>query len=342
MPQYAALDVSNEETAIHIIDETGATVWRGKRASDPDVLTTILRRHAPDLVRVGLETGPLTPWLYHTCKALGLPIICLDARHARAATALQRNKTDARDAETLAQLVRMGWYREARVKSYAAHAVRHLVGARAQLMGVAIDLSNQIRSTLKTFGLMAGKGAGHAFETRVHDLIASRPTVAAIVEPLLAAWRAVRGQIGVLDRRLIALAKGDATCRLLMTCPGVGVIVATSFAAAIEAPEHFRHSRSVGAYLGLTPARHQSGETDRTGGISRRGDRLMRTYLFEAAASLLVRVRQDSALKAWGRALAERMGFKHAAVAVARKLAVVLHAMWRAGTPFQPWPAAAA
>lgn len=342
MPHYAAFDVSNNETAIHIIDETGATVWRGKRASDPEVLTTTLRRHAPDLIRVGLETGPLTPWLYHTCKALGLPIVCLDARHARAATALQRNKTDARDAETLAQLVRTGWYREARVKSFAAHAVRHLVGARAQLMGVSIDLSNQIRSTLKTFGLMAGKGMGRTFENRVRELIDARPTIAAIVEPLLTAWRAVRGQIVVLDRRLISLAKGDATCRLLMTCPGVGVIVATSFAAAIEAPEHFRHSRSVGAYLGLTPARHQSGEVDRTGGITRRGDRLMRTYLFEAAASLLVRVRQDSALQRWGRDLAQRMGFKHAAVAVARKLAVVLHAMWRKKTPFQAWPAAVA
>lgn len=342
MPHYAALDVSNEETAIHIVDETGATVWRGKRASDPEVLATALRRHAPELVRVGLETGPLTPWLYHSCKALGLPIICLDARHARAATALQRNKTDARDAETLAQLVRTGWYREARVKSYAAHAVRHLVGARAQLMGISIDLSNQIRSTLKTFGLMAGKGMGRSFETRVHELIEARPAVAAIVEPLLAAWRAVRTQIGIVDRRLITLAKGDATCRLLMTCPGVGVIVATSYAAAIEAPEHFRHSRSVGAYLGLTPVRHQSGQVDRTGGISRRGDRLMRAYLFEAAASLLVRVRQDSALKAWGRDLADRMGFKHAAVAVARKMAVVLHAMWRSNSPFQAWPPAAA
>lgn len=338
MPHYAALDVSNEETAIHIIDETGTTAWRGKRASDPEVLATTLRRHAPELVRVGLETGPLTPWIYHTFKSLGLPVICLDARHARAATALQRNKTDARDAETLAQIVRTGWYREARVKSFAAHAVRHLVGARSQLMGVSIDLSNQIRSTLKTFGLMAGKGAGRTFEAKVRELIVERPSVAAIVEPLLAAWRAVRMQITVLDRRLVALAKGDATCRLLMTCPGVGVIVATSYAAAIEAPEHFRHSRSVGAYLGLTPARHQSGEVDRTGGISRRGDRLLRTYLFEAAASLLMRVRQDSALKIWGRDLVKRMGFKHAAVAVARKLAVVLHAMWKSATPFQPWP----
>src|SRR5215204_3073998 len=322
MPHYAALDVSNEQTAIHVIDEAGRTIWRGKRASDPEALATALRRHAPDLVRVGLETGFLTPWLYHSLKAAGLPVVCLEARHARAATTLQRNKTDAKDAETLAQLVRTGWYREARVKSFAAHAVRHLVGARAQLTGVSVDLSDQIRSILKTFGLMAGTGAGHSFAIRVGELLKGRPSLAAIVDPLLAAWDAVREQIAVLDRRLIRLAKGDPTCRLLMTCPGVGVIVATSFAASIEAPEPFRRSRSVGAYFGMNPTRHQSGETDRTGGISRRGDRMMRTYLFEAAASLLIRVRQNSALKTWGRALAKRMGFKHAAAALARKLAV--------------------
>jgi transposase len=339
MPHYAAFDVSNEQTAIHVVDEAGRTVWRGKRASDPDALAAALRRHAPDLVRVGLETGFLTPWLYHSLKAVGLPVVCLEARHARAATTLQRNKTDANDAETLAQLVRTGWYREARVKSFAAHAVRHLVGARAQLKGVSVDLSNQIRSILKTFGLMAGKGAGHRFALRVRDLLESRPSLAAIVDPLLAAWEGVREQIAVLDRRLIRLAKGDPTCRLLMTCPGVGVIVATSFVASIEAPGHFRRSRSVGAYLGLAPTRYQSGEVDRTGGISRRGDRRMRTYLFEAAASVLIRVGQNSALRTWGRDLAKRMGFKHAAAAVARKLAVVMHAMWRSNTPFQAWPA---
>jgi transposase len=342
MAHYAALDVSNTQTAIHVVDETGKTVWRGKRASEPEALAGALRRHAPDLERVGLEAGPLTPWLYHSLKALGLPIVCLEARHARAATALQRNKTDARDAETLAQLVRTGWYREARVKGWAAHLVRHLVGARAQLVGVAVDLSNQIRSTLKTFGLKAGKGAGRAFEARVRELIEGRPAIAGVVAPLLAAWRAVRDQIAALDRRLIAVAKGDPTCRLLMTCPGVGVVVAASFAAAVESPSYFSRSRSVGAYLGLTPRRHQSGEIDRTGGISKRGDRLLRQYLFEAAAALLTRVRQPSALKAWGQALARRIGFKRAAVALARKLAVVLHAMWRSGLPFQAHPGTAA
>ena len=164
--------------------------------------------------------------------------------------------------------------------------------------------------------------------------------MAGVIEPLLAAWRAVRDQIAVLDQRLIKTAKADATCRLLMTCPGVGVVVAASYAAAVEAPAHFPRSRSVGAYLGLTPRRHQSGEIDRNAGVSKRGDKLLRAYLFEAAAALLVRVQRGSALKAWGTGLVERLGFKRAAVAVARKIGVGLHAMWKTDKPFQAWPSA--
>jgi transposase len=341
MVHYAALDVSDKETAIHVLDEHGKPVWRGKRPSEPEALATALRRHAPELERVGLETGRLAPWLYHSLKALGVPVVCLDARHARAATALQRNKTDARDAETLAQLVRTGWYREARVKGWAAHVIRHLVGARAQLVGISADLSNQIRSALRTFGLRVDGGAGRVFEAKVRGLVEGKP-VASVVEPLLAAWRAVRDQVAALDRKLIETARGDATCRLLMTCPGVGVVVAASFSAAVEAPQHFRRSRSVGAYLGLTPKRHQSGEIDHSAGVSKRGDKLLRSYLFEAAACLLVRVQRSSALKAWGLGLVRRLGFKRAAVALARKIGVVLHAMWKAGRPFQAWPPAAA
>jgi len=278
-------------------------------------------------VRVGLEMGRLPPRLCHPLKDLGVPVVRLDARHARAATALRRSKTDARDAETLARLVRTGWYREARVKGWAAHAVRHLVGARAHLVGISTDLSNQIRNLLRTFGLRVTGRAGGAFEAKVRGQVESRPEIAAVAEPLLAAWRAVRDQIAALDRTLIEAAKGDATCRLLMTCPGVGVVVATSFAAAVEAPGHFRRSRSVGAYLGLTPKRHQSGETDHSAGVSKRGDKLLRSYLFEAAAALLIRVQRPSALKAWGLGLIQRLGLKRATVAMARKIGVVLHAM---------------
>ncbi len=338
MAHYAAFDVSDKETAIHVLDEHGRLVWKGKRPSEPEVLATALRRHAPELERVGLETGQLAPWLYHSLKALGMPVVCLDARHARAATALQRNKTDARDAETLAQLVRTGWYREARVKSWAAHAGRHLVGARAQLVGMATDLSNQIRSLLRTFGLRITGRAGGTFEAKVREQITDRPEVAAVAEPLLAAWRPMRDQIAALDRKLIEAAKSNATCRLLMTCPGVGVVVASSFSAAVEAPGHFRRSRAVGAYLGLTPRRHQSGEVDRMGEISRWGDGLVRTYLFEAATVLLRRVKRWSPLKAWAVRLAQRAGATKARVALARKLAAVMHAIWRSGEPFR-WTA---
>jgi transposase len=334
--------VSDKDTAIHVLDEHGRPVWKGKRPSEPEALAAALKRHAPELVRVGLETGRLAPWLYHSLKGLGVPVVRLDARHARAATALQRNKTDARDAETLAQLVRTGWYREARVKGWAAHAVRHLVGARAQLVGISTDLSNQIRGVLRTFGLRVTGRAGGAFEAKVRERMEGRPGIAAVAEPLLAAWRAVRDQVAVLDRTLIDAAKGDATCRLLMSCPGVGVVVATSFAATVEAPGHFRRSRSVGAYLGLTPRRHQSGEIDRSAGVSKRGDKLLRSYLFEAASCLLIRVQRPSALKAWGLALVQRLGFKRAAVAVARKIGVVLHAMWKENKPFEAWPGAVA
>jgi len=131
-----------------------------------------------------------------------------------------------------------GWYREARVKGWAVRATRRMVGARSQLVGISIDLSSQIRGKLKTFGLRATGGAGHVFEAKVRAALKRRFEVADVVEPLLAAWRAIRDQIAVLDRKLIAAVKADPTCRLLMTCPGVGVVVAVSFSAAIEAPSY--------------------------------------------------------------------------------------------------------
>jgi transposase len=342
MKQYVGLDVSMEETKIHVLDEEGRRVWRGKCRSHPDAVEAALRQHAPDAVKIGLETGPLTPWLWTELTQRGFPMVCLDARHAKRVLDMNVNKTDDNDADGLAHIVRSGWYREVRVKSQDAMRIKSLTGARGQLLATATRLSNQIRGIMKTFGLVVPKSQGGIFERNVQALLGGRDDVAAIVRPLLQVWRTVRAQTATLDRRLMAVARDNASCRLLMTMPGIGAITAVSFVAAVETPDTFKRSSSVGAWLGLTPRRYQSGEVDYDGHISRRGDAHLRGLLYEAATVLLTRVRGDSGLRRWGLDLKKRLGFKRATVALARKMAVVLHAMWRSGKDFDPMLASAA
>ena len=232
--------------------------------------------------------------------------------------------------------MRSGWYREVRVKSREAMLERSLLGARTQLLNMVTDLSNQIRGLMKTFGLVVPKGAGKVFEANVRRLLEDEAAVAAIVLPLLDAWRAVRARAADLDRQLLSRVRENAACRQLMTIPGVGA--ALSFVAAIETPEAFPRSRDVGAWI--TPRRYQSGEVDYEGHISRRGDARLRSLLYEAAMAILTRVRGESELRSWALALRKRLGFKRAAVALARKLAVIMHAMLKTGTDFDPKPAA--
>jgi transposase len=296
----------------------------------------------PDAVRIGLETGPLTTWLWQALTDAGLPMVCLDARQAKAALNMRINKTDDNDAEGLAHLVRSGWYREVRVKSREAMLVRSLLGARTQLLGMVTDLSNQIRGLMKTFGLVVPKGAGKIFEANVRRLLEGEALVAGVVLPLLESWRAVRARAADLDRQLLSVVRGSATCRRLMTIPGIGAVVAASFVAAVETPENFTTSRAVGAWIGLTPRRYQSGQVDDDGPISRRGDARLRALLYEAATAMLTRVQGESELRRWGLALKKRLGFKRAAVALARKMAVIMHAMWKNGADFDPKAASVA
>ena len=342
MSAYAALDVSMKATSVHIVDGTGACLWRGKVATDPGALAATMRKHAPGIVRVGLETGPWSTWLCHALADLGLPVVCMDARQVKAALSLKINKTDANDAEGLAHLLRTGFYREVRVKSWDAMLVRTLIGARRRLVGVGTDLANQIRGVLRTFGLILPKGGGRIFEAAVREHVLAREGLALILMPLLEVWREVRARVTSLDRVVIALARRDPRSRLLMTAPGVGAITALTYVGTVESPQEFRTGRAVGAWLGLTPTRYQSGQIDVSGRISRRGDPLLRTYLYEAATTILTRSRSDSALKRWGLGLKAKVGHKRAVVAVARKLAVVLHAMWSKNEPFRANVGAAA
>jgi len=336
MTHYVGLDVSMKETKLHVLDEAGQRVWRGRCATEPGAIAAAVHRHAPAAARIGLETGPLTTWLWTALTAEGLPMICIDARHAKKALDMKVNKTDANDAEGLAHLVRAGWYREVRVKSRNAMLAKALLRGRSQLLSMSLALENQIRGILKTFGRIVPKGAGGLFEKNVRALITDDGEIAAVIMPLLQARGMARSKCAALDRRLIRSVQEDVTCRMLMTMPGVGPLTAVAYVAALEKPDTFKRSRAVGAWLGLTPRRFQSGEVDYDGHISRRGDGQLRALLYEAASVLLTRVRRESALRRWGLVLWKRLGFKRAATALARRMAVVLHAMWKSGTSFNP------
>jgi transposase len=335
MTRFVGLDVSQKLTAICIVDESGRRLWRGQCATDPAQIERAVRGHAGEEAHIGLETGPMTPWLVHELRGRGLNVTCLDARHASAALKMQMNKTDQNDAEGLAQVMRTGWYRSVHVKSFEAHRARALLGARAQLVGMTTRLSNQIRGMLKTFGLLPGAMRGLPFDRRVEVLLADRDDLAPIVRPVLTAWRQLRDQIAVFDKAVRALAKSNPTCRLLMSVPGIGVLSVLAYVNTVEDQARFTRSRSVGAHMGLTPRQYQSGEVDRSGRISKCGDTLARTLLYEAAVVILTRVKRASRLKDWAQAIAKRSGPGKARVALARKLSVILHSIWRSGEPFR-------
>lgn len=335
MDQHIGLDVSLKDTSISVRQD-GKRVWRGKCASDPTLLAAVIRKRAPNAKRVVFETGPLSVWFYHALTAEGLPAICIDARHAKAALDMAANKTDANDADGLAHLAEVGFYREVRVKGFDSMLMRTLIAARRQLMKMRVQMSNQIRGLMKTFGLVVPKGAGSVFERNVLTLLDGETDLARIIFPLLKAWGDIRLRVAELTKQLVAMAGTDQRCRLLTSVPGVGTVTATAFAAAVEGSINFKNSRAVGAWVGLTPKRYQSGEVDYEGHISRRGDAKLRTLLYEAASVILNRSTETNTLRTWALALKERLGFKRAAVALARKLAVIMHAMLKTGELFDP------
>jgi transposase len=342
METYGGLDVSLESVSICVLDGTGQLVWRGKCETEPETIARILASRAPGLARVVLETGSLSGWLHRELRRLGLPVDCIDARHAKAVLAQRLNKTDAIDARGLAELARVGWYKRVEPRSEPAQLVHGLITSRARLIKMRADLINQVRGILKPFGLRPGKLHGPRLKARILELVAGRGLLEEVVGRLLALWEDLQRQIKALSERLVAIAHGDAACNRLMTIPGIGAVNALAFRAVVDCPDRFTRVREIGAYLGLTPRRRQSGETDRQGRISKRGDPLMRSYLFEAAMILLYRQKRPSALRSWALALAKRRGRRRAVTALARKLAVVMLRLLKDSTVFTPVPEAVA
>ena len=335
MELYAALDVALEKTALCIVDRDGAVVLEANVASDPDALANWLAPFRLELVRLGLEAGPLSEWLVRGMQRKGFEAVLMETRHVRAALSARVAKTDRNDARGMADLLRMGWFRPVHVKSMDAREQRALLTARSTLVRRLKDVENSVRGLLRGFGIRLGSMLRGRWDAKVREAISGHPTLPDILEPLLVARSALRDQVAIIDKRVRDAVRQDQVCRRLMTTPGVGPIVALTYRAAVDQPERFVSSKSVGAAFGLTPRRYQSGETDRVGAISRAGDASVRVALFEAAHVMLTRSAKWSSLKAWAFKLAQRRGLKRAKVALARKLAVILHRMWRDQTDFR-------
>jgi len=310
MDHFAGLDVSVKETSICIVDETGRIVREVKVASEPQALLKVLGNQAYRFKRVGLEAGPLSQWLFSALAEAGLPAVCVETRHMQAVLKAQINKTDRNDARGIAQMIRAGLYRPVHVKTLRSQKLRMLLTHRKLLQSKAIAIENDLRGTLRNFGLKVGMVGKARFEARIQELVENFPDLGVLVEPLLVVRRALREQIVLLHRRLLAIVREDEVCQRLMTTPGVGPVVA------------------------LTCSKYQSGEIDWSGRISRCGDEMMRVMLYEAAQSML-HSKKWSWLKAWAMQIARRRGMQKAIVALARRLAVIMHRIWVDGTEFR-------
>ena len=334
MDHYAGIDVSLEQSSVCVVDATGRIVREAKVASEPEALIGFLHELAP-LARIGLEAGPLSQWLHAALIRAGHDAVLLETRHVKAALSAMIVKTDRKDARGIAQLLRMGWFRPVHAKSTPAQEVRALLVARKQLQAKMRDVELSLRGLLRGFGLKVGEISKGQFATRVRTLVAGHTMLERVAEAMLSAREALRTEFGKLHRAMLAIVRGDEVCRRLMTVPGVGALIAVTFTSAVDDPERFARSKAVGAHFGLTPRKYQSGETDVTGAVSRAGDAMVRTALSEGAHILLTRAVRFSALKRWALEVAKRRGMKRAKVALARKLAVILHRMWVDGTTFR-------
>jgi transposase len=332
---YAGIDVSLERSSVCVVDATGKIVREAKVASEPEALVVLLRQLGLPLARVGLEAGPLSQWLHAGLTEAGFEAVLLETRHVKAALSAMVVKTDRKDARGIAQLLRMGRYRPVHRKSPPAQEIRALLVGRKLLRSKLRDVELSIRGILRGFGLKVGEVSKGRFAARIEELIAGHEMLEAVIGAMLQARHGLRAEFVRLHRRMLAIVRDDTVCRRLMTVPGVGALVAITFKTAVDDPGRFRAAKAVGAHFGLTPKRYQSGETDVSGGISKVGDAMVRTALYEAANVMLTRTSRVSALKRWAMEVAKRRGAKRAKVALARKLAGVLHRMWANAADFR-------
>jgi transposase len=335
MDYYAGIDVSLEQSSVCVVDASGKIVRESKIASEPEALIAWFASLDFGVARVGLEAGPLSQWLFAAMKSAGLAMELLETRHVRKALETMPVKSDRNDARGIAQLMRLGWFRPVHCKSIGAQETRAALTARKLVQSKLQDIENGLRGILRGFGLKVGKTTDRSFAGRIRELVAGHPSLETVVDALLAVRTVLLREFKAFEKQVRSMARLDAKAKLLMSTPAVGPIVALTYASAIDDPARFKSSKRVGAHFGLTPRKYQSGETDYTGRISKIGDGSVRTALYEAAHIMLTKpLKGCSPLKSWAMRLARRAGMKKAKVALARRLAVIMHRMLADGTPF--------
>ena len=336
MTYYAGIDVSLRTVNICVVDDDGEQVAETKLSSDVQEIIAYLDELECGIDLIGLEAGTLAQYLTYGLQAADFDVVCMEAQQVKAALSAMRNKTDKHDARGIAQLLRSGWYSQVHVKSMESHHIRMLLTSRKAVLDKCIDLENEIRGLFKIFGIKLPPKLGHgSFDKAVRAVIEADEKFSHALLPMLDARLVLYETFRVLENRTRHLARGDSICEFFMTAPGVGPITALTYKAGVDDPTRFKRSRTVAAHFGLTPRRSQSGEIDIEGRISKAGDAEVRRALYVAANSVLTRSSRWSPLKAWGMKLKKNRGHKKAVVAVARKLAVILHRMWIDDTQFQ-------
>lgn len=337
MEYFAGLDVSLRSCAICVVDAKGKVMLERELPCEVGDIADCLNSFGHPIERIGFEAGTLSQHLFYGLTREGFDVVCMEARQVNAALSAMRNKTDKNDARGIAHVLRTGWFSPVHMKSREAHGVRALLSTRKALLNKTIDLANEVRGLLKIFGPRLPKTVQHgSFDGVVRPMIEMDEVLAHAIIPLLDARLVLYQYFLELDRRVKRAAARDEVCLRMMTVPGVGPIAALTFKATVDDPSRFKRSRTVAAHFGLTPRRYQSGEHDNPGRISKAGDRDVRATLYAAANALLMRTMAGSQIKSWGMRLMRTKGRRRAVVAVARKLAVLLHRMWADGTEFRP------
>ena len=283
---------------------------------------------------IGLEAGPLSQWLHLGLTEAGLDAVLMEIRQVKGALKAMPIKTDRRDAEGIARLLHLGWFRPVHCKSILAQETRAVLGARKAIQQNMIALEMSLRGVLRNFGLKVGAISRGTFETRIRELADGKPMLEAANLPMLRARASLRHELATLEKQVRHLAQADPVCHRLMTMPGIGPVVALTFRAAVDDPARFRSSKRIGLWIALTLSRNQSGERDVSGGITKAGDVNRRRALCQAATVMMNRG-WSSWLRTWGAQLAQRRGNKIAMLALARRIAVILHRIWIDGTVLQ-------